>query len=249
MTTLLQDAGGPADCQNEDFTFRVAQSLYSIPRHIISGTHAGEDPIRVGIFAGIHGDEPEGIHALRQFTQLLTQQPELASGYRLFIYPLLNPTGFEKATRHNHSGKDLNREFWSASPEAEVAIIERELLEHQFHGIISLHTDDSSDGFYGYAHGATITRELLEPALKAAEDLLPRNRQSTIDGFTAYEGIIHDKFPGILSAPPQQLPKPFEIILETPKKGPEFLKESALVLSLQTILQEYKRFISYASDL
>ena len=127
---------------------------------------------------------------------MLERKPELATGYCLFIYPVCNPTGFEDRTRHARSGKDLNREFWNGSAEPEVKLLQSELVAHSFHGIISLHTDDSSQGFYGFAHGATLTKHLIEPALQAAEQFLPRNGNETIDGFRARNGIIRDTYPG-----------------------------------------------------
>ena len=173
-----------------------------------SAPRVASDAIRLGLFAGIHGDEPEGVHALIQFLSLLERKPELATGYCLFVYPVCNPTGFEDRTRHARSGKDLNREFWNGSTEPEVKLLQSELLAHSFHGIISLHTDDSSHGFYGFAHGATLTKNLIEPALQAAEQFLPRNGNETIDGFRARNGIIRDSYPGVLSAPAEGAPAP-----------------------------------------
>jgi hypothetical protein len=213
------------------------------------GPKGGDDLIRVGIFAGIHGDEPEGVHALIQFLRLLEGKPELATGYCLFVYPVCNPTGFEDRTRHTRSGKDLNREFWNGSVEPEVRLIQAELFSHSFHGIISLHTDDSSQGFYGFARGATLTKNLIEPALQAAEQFLPRNGNETIDGFRARNGIIRDTYPGVLSAPPKVRPRPFEIVLETPQTPPNYLKEAALVAALRMILTRYREFIAYAPNL
>ena len=40
--------------------------------------------IRIGIFAAIHGDEPQGALAVRQFAARLHQNPELAKGYGSF---------------------------------------------------------------------------------------------------------------------------------------------------------------------
>ena len=143
---------------------------YELPRYLFVGPRGGDTPIRVGIFAGIHGDEPEGVHALIQFIQLLEARPELAAGYYLSFYPVCNPTGFEDGTRHSRSGKDLNREFWKNSAEPEVRLLQAELQSRSFQGIISLHTDDTSYGFYGFARGATLTKNLIEPALAAAEN-------------------------------------------------------------------------------
>lgn len=220
-----------------------------LPRYLFIGPKGGDEPIRVGLFAGIHGDEPEGVLALVQFLRLLDSQPELATGYCLFIYPVCNPTGFEANTRHSRGGKDLNREFWRGSRQPEVHFLETELGTHAFQGIISLHTDDTSNGFYGYAHGATLTENLIEPALAAAEQFLPRNREAVIDGFDARNGVIRDSFGGVLSAPPTAHPRPFEIILETPKAAPQALKQAAFVAALRSILANYRELIAYAPNL
>ncbi len=234
---------------NHGASFECGAETYELPRYLFIGPDGGDEPLRVGLFAGVHGDEPEGVHALVRFLSLLEAQPEVATGYCLFVYPVCNPTGFEERSRNSRNGKDLNREFWRDSAEPEVRLLQSELVAHCFHGLISLHTDDSSHGFYGFAHGATLTKSLIEPALKATEEFLPRNQNEQIDGFRARNGIIRDTYPGVLSGPPKVRPQPFEIILEAPKDPPAYLKEAALVASLRSILLRYREFIAYAPNL
>jgi hypothetical protein len=242
-------AHSPNLVANYEAQFESNGERYEMPRYLFVGPRGGDTPIRIGIFAGVHGDEPEGAHALVQFIKLLEAKPELAGGYYLSFYPVCNPTGFEDATRFSRGGKDLNREFWKNSSEPEVRLLQAELVSRSFQGIISLHTDDTSDGFYGIVRGATLTKHLIQPALCAAEKFLPRDERPIIDGFAARNGIIRDTFDGILSAPPKVRPRPFEIILETPASPPEYLKELAFVAALQTILDEYRKFIAYAPNL
>jgi len=234
---------------NHDAQFEIAGDTYTTPRYLFIGPKGGDTPIRVGIFAGVHGDEPEGVRAAVRFLKLLEAKPELATGYCLSVYPVCNPTGFEDGTRHSRSGKDLNREFWKNSSEPEVRLLQAELVSHSFNGIISLHTDDTCDGFYGFVSGSVLTQHLIEPALRAAEKFLPRDRRSVIDGFAARDGVIRDLYDGVLSAPPKVRPRPFEIILETPQAPPVYLKECAFVVALKTILDEYRKFIAYAPNL
>ena len=234
---------------NHDASFRVDGEAYEIPRYTFVGPKGGDAPIHVGIFAGIHGDEPEGCHAVVQFIKALEARPELAAGYCLSFYPVCNPTGFEDGTRFSRSGKDLNREFWNNSAEPETLLLQAELISRSFQGIIALHTDDTSEGFYGIVRGATLTKHLVEPALQAADRILGRDLRPVIDGFRARNGIIYDTFEGILRAPPKARPRPFEIILETPQAPPAYLKEAAFVAALQTILVEYQKFIAYAPNL
>jgi protein MpaA len=234
---------------NHDAHFEIDGENYVLPRYLFVGPKGGDVPIRLGIFAGVHGDEPEGCHAIVQFIKLLEARPELATGYYLSFYPVCNPTGYEDGTRHSRNRKDINREFWKNSAEPEVKLLEAELASRSFQGIIALHTDDTCDGFYGIVRGATLTKNLIEPALQAAEKFLPRDQRSIIDGFNARNGIIKDCYDGVLSAPPRSRPRPFEIILETPHTPPEYLKVCAFVLALQSILAEYRKFIAYAQNI
>jgi len=242
-------AKSPNLVANHDAQFEVDGETCELPRYLFVGPRGGDTPIRVGIFAGIHGDEPEGVYALVQFIKLLEARPELAAGYYLSFYPVCNPTGFEDGTRFSRAGKDINREFWKNSAEPEVRLLEAELRSRSFQGLIALHTDDTSAGFYGVVRGATLTKHLIEPALQAAEQLLARDERPVIDGFHARNGVIHHAYDGMLSAPRKLRPRPFEIILETPKAPPAYVKEAAFVASLQTILTEYRKFIAYAPNL
>ena len=242
-------AQSPNLVANHEAHFEIGGETYELPRYLFVGPKGGDAPIRVGIFAAIHGDEPEGAYAIVQFIKLLETKPELAAGYLLSFYPVCNPTGFEGNTRRSRGGKDLNREFWKNSPEPEVRLLQAELVSHSFQGIISLHTDDTSAGFYGVVRGATLTKHLIEPALQAAEKLLALDERPIIDGFQARNGVIFGAYDGMLSAPPKVRPRPFEIILETPKAPPTYLKEAAFAASLQTILAEYRKFIAYAPNL
>jgi hypothetical protein len=234
---------------NRDARFEVDGECYVLPRYLFIGPKSGDTPIRIGIFAAIHGDESEGAYAAVRFLQYLETYAELAAGYCLTIYPVCNPTGFEDNTRQSRRGKDLNREFWSKSSEPEVGLLQAELVSHSFHGIISLHVDDTSDGFYGIVNGATLARNLIEPALKAADAFLPLDKRGLIDGFPARNSVVRDSFPGVLSAPPVVRPRPFEIILEAPKGRPAFLTEYAFAAALQSILAGYRKFIAYAQNL
>lgn len=229
--------------------FVVDGSRYEIPRYVFSGPLAGPAPIRLGLFAGLHGDEPSGPEALVIFLTELLRDPSRVRGYELYIYPVTNPTGYEDGTRHNRAGKDLNREFWRGSTEPEVQILERELETNRFYGIISLHADDTCTGLYGYAHDRLLNEALLRPALAASEQILPRDQRPMIDGWSAKDGVINQCFQGVLAAPPDQRPQPFDVIFETPALVPLDVQARAAAVALQTILDEYRGFIAQGQDL
>jgi predicted deacylase len=222
---------------------------YQLPRYLFLGPQGGGDVIRIGIFATIHGDEPEGALALTRLVAALEKNPDLAKGYCLFLYPVCNPTGFEDGTRHARGGKDLNREFWKNSTEPEVRLLETEIWTHAFDGIITLHSDDTSHGLYGYVAGTILSENLLNPALREAERFLPRNEHGQIDGFAAQNGIISQGYQGVLRAPENLKRPPFEITLETPQKAPLHLQVEAFSAALQTILVEYRYLMAVAQNI
>jgi protein MpaA len=220
-----------------------------LPRYLYLGERGGGDVIRLGIFAAIHGDEPEGALAVNRLVTLLERDPEIARGYALFLYPVCNPTGFDDGTRHSRSGRDLNREFWKQSGEPEVRLLESEIYLHAFDGLVTLHADNTSNGIYGYVNGSVLSENLLEPALRAAEKFLPRNRRPIIDGFPANDGIIFRSFEGVLRSLPGMERPPFELTLETPQQAPLHLQVEAAAAALQTILQQYRQFRAFAQNL
>jgi murein peptide amidase A len=229
--------------------FHHEEDRYTLPRFIFNGPRGGGEPIRLGIFAGIHGDEPEGILALVRFLGALVATPALATGYRIYAYPVANPTGFEDNTRHSRNGRDLNREFWSVSDEPEVYLLEQELWTHQFDGIVALHSDDTSEGLYGFVRGPDLSKDLLQPALWAAENFLHRNTRLVIDGFRAKRGLIDGGYAGILSAPSEQRPIPFELTFETPQLAPLHLQVEAHVAALHCIVAEYRTVMAIAQNI
>src|SRR5205823_13868900 len=100
-----------------------------------------------------------------------------------------------------------------------------------------------------FVRGHTLTENLLRPALLEAGRLLPRNINATIDGFAARDGIIYDHYEGVLAAPAQMEPVPFEIILETPHRAPIDSQVQALVVALRVILSEYRRLVAFAANI
>ena len=229
--------------------FQSAGRTYSLPRYIYLGPKGGGDVIRIGVFAAIHGDEPEGALGLTRFVTELEKSPEIAKGYVLYFYPVCNPTGFEDNSRFSRSAKDLNREFWRNSTEPEVRWLESEICLHAFDGIITLHSDDTSDGMYGFVSGDVLSENLLEPALREGEQFLPRNQSDVIDGFAARRGIISDGYHGVLTALPGLSRRPFEITFETPQRTPLHRQVEAFNAALKTILIEYRYLIAIGQNI
>ena len=240
LPLLLEVAASPYLIADSIGMWHVGDERFWLPRFVFQRTQQMKRRIKVGIFAGVHGDEPEAVLGLVDLVRGLNARPEVGRDYRLFIYPMCNPSGLVDGTRCSRSGVDLNRAFWQDSAEPEVRLLEEEIRRQNFEGIISLHTDDTSDGVYGFAHYGTQTDDLLQDALETAHHALPRCRSTLIDGFTANNAIVRECYAGVLSAAPEQQPRPWEIILETPQRAPARLQRHAFVLAVAMILARYR---------
>lgn len=229
--------------------WQVESDGYSLEQVLFVGPRGGGDYFRVGIFAGIHGDEVAGALAAIRFLDELAARPEIARGYEIYLYPLCNPTGFEDGTRNARSGRDLNREFWLGSREPEVQLLERQIRTLRFDGLISLHADEDSPGLYAFALGSQVTQHVVEPALAAAEKILPRNRDATIDNFVARNGLIRKGYPGMLCAAPEARPRPFEIVFETPHRADLEKQIEANLVFLRHALEQYQQLQAVGQDL
>jgi protein MpaA len=240
LPLLLEVAASPYLLADSIGMWHVGEERFWMPRFIFQRTQQMKRRIKVGIFAGVHGDEPEAVLGLVDLVRGLNARPEVGRDYRLFIYPVCNPSGLVDGTRCSRSGADLNRQFWQDSAEPEGRLLEAEIRRQEFEGIISLHTDDTSDGVYGFAHYGLGTDDLLHEALETAHHALPRCHATLIDGFPADKAIVRECYAGVLSAPPEQQRRPWEITLETPQRAPVRLQRQAFVLAVGMILARYR---------
>ncbi len=127
--------------------------------------------------------------------------------------------------------------------------MERQIRTLRFDGLISLHADNESNGLYAFALGAQVTQHVVEPALQAAERVLPRNRDAIIDNFTARNGLIRKGYPGMLSAAPEASPRPFEIVFETPHHAGFEAQVEANLVFLRHALEQYQQLRAVGQDI
>ena len=112
-----------------------------IRRYVFVGDQPGESEIRLGIFAGLRGDDDAGPKAIADFIDDLVAFPSLGSAFRIYSYPMLNPGSFETEAPFRPAGR-RNRfnEIGHKVKSPEASLIERELFVLQFQGLIVIQT-------------------------------------------------------------------------------------------------------------
>lgn len=108
---------------------------------------SGENP-KLFIHSGTHGDEAEVTEFVRE--ALIKHEESLPP----FIFvPIVSPSAVERKTRENESGNDMNREFFSNSPDPEVQVNIEIMKDKRFDLFVSFHEDPLETNYYLYDVG------------------------------------------------------------------------------------------------
>jgi protein MpaA len=226
--------------------FGVGRQLLQIPRFIFMGPSGGGETIRLGIFAGFHGDEPEGTEALIAFLEELEIKPQLARGYHIYVYPLCNPTGFVACAHGNAAGEDLTRHFWNGSTQSEIYYLEREMGVLRFQGVISLSSAKPANNFVVSTGNAILNPALVPPAIQAAQRYLPG--RSTNDE-TEFHPSSHIPPADFLTLTDELSPLPFEFHIGIPTAAPKPSQIHGTSGALKSVLDSYRRFLSIGQNI
>jgi hypothetical protein len=229
--------------------FLVEQNVFHIPRFIFMGPTGGGDTIRLGIFAGLHGDDPEGAEALVEFIKELERAPQSARGYHIYAYPVCNPIGFSARNHSNAAGEYLAEQFWGGSSQPEVYYLERELGVLRFHGVISLQTKNHSGGFLVDTKSDILNRALAQPAIQATHRFLPGSILKQVSPTGLPHASPGATLPDFLTVTGELNPTPFELHIGIPKHTPKPSQIHGTVGALKTILDSYRRLQSIGQNL
>ncbi len=187
--------------------------------------------------AGIHGDEPAGPRAILQFLQ----RPDLWHDLEIYIFPILNPTGFTLGKRENRDGVDLNRDY--RMPQTSEVKLHRAFLDAmpELSAAVCLHEDWEASGCYLYHLTDGTDMELGSRVLEAMSRILPVELSALIDGQEAAKGLIqrHENMMDIEDWPEaiylaRSLTKCC-FTLETPSSFPLEKREACLLAGMEEV--------------
>jgi protein MpaA len=229
--------------------FLAGQNIFQIPRFIFMGPAGGGDTIRLGIFAGLHGDDPEGSGALVEFLQELEAAPQTARGSHIYGYPVCDPIGFAADARSNAAGEDLARQFWRGSSRPEAYYLEREIGVLKFHGVISLQTQNHSNGFLVETKSTVLNRALAQPAIQATQRFLPGSISKTESDLSTLRASPQPSLPDFLTVTDELDPSPFELHIGIPKNAPRPSRIHGTVGALKSILDSYRSLLAIGQNL
>lgn len=129
------------------------------------------------ISSGIHGNEPAGPIALTAMMKM-NLYPKNAS---VLIFPCLNPDGFERGTRSDSKGIDLNRDY--KSQKSNKTKLHKEIIDEFGTPDVSiaLHEDWGSNGFYIYKQCDDDIKDSSDELIDDVSKEFPIDKHDTID--------------------------------------------------------------------
>lgn len=147
-------AAPPAPATRPTRLERPGQTAYgtTVEGRPIEVQRVGTAPTTVLLFSNIHGNEVDAAPILDEVVARASQDPALAGSLTLLVVRRVNPDGFERETRRNAHGIDINRNFPTRNFEV----------------------GDPADRYYGGAEAFT------EPETKALAALVEKERPVAI---------------------------------------------------------------------
>jgi protein MpaA len=208
-----------------------------IPRYIFVGDQPGESEIRLGIFAGLRGEDIAGAKAIVEFIDDLVTIPALGSAFRIYAYPTANPLGYTAGAPRKPTDRPVANETGRKLKLSEVELIEREIFVIQFHGVVIIHTTDQPEGLQAAVYGANLHETLVSPILSSLQSLFP----------TAELPVLDSSFSLTADAALKQ--RPFELALRIPRSGWRGLYSMGLRVALHTAVEQYRSYLAQANNI
>jgi hypothetical protein len=209
--------------------------LPEIPRYIFVGDQPGESEIRLGIFAGLRGEDNVGARAIVEFIDDLVAMPFLGNAFRIYAYPTL-PQSYTTGTPRKRTDRSVANETGRKVKFPE-ALIEREMFVVQFHGLVVIQTSDQPDGLQAAVYGANLHEALVSPILSSLRPLFPTTELPALDSsfsFTA-DTVLKQR--------------PFELALRIPRSGWHGLYSIGLRIALHSALEQYRSYLAHANNI
>ena len=201
-----------------------------ISRYVFEGDPLGQSPIRIGIFAGLSGDDEVGPGAVSTFLADLVAIPQLGNGLRIYAYPIVSPFSFETATPSSRRSQYIINQIGCEVFSSDTYQIEREIFAMAFDGIITVRLEEEFTNFKvgisdPYLHGA-----LVRPILSALESFLPNVEDSGCDSRRS------------LTAGGALKQRPVELTLRVPSSGWAGLYSIGVRIALHTAVDSCRSY-------
>jgi hypothetical protein len=197
----------------------------------------------VVITSGHHGDEEFAVHTLMKWVQKFNpaEYPE----FNVYIYPCLNPYGYETGSRDNGARQDTNnnKKFYKNSNVQELAVLFDEFPVN-VDLILDIHGDTGAKGkaqVYMYEHKAEGLESIAQKVMVENDSLIPYIKAKTIYKCPVIKGVIVPPPWDIgVEGAMEKLGVEYTLTLELPGKFDGQKRAIGGIAMIESVLRNYK---------
>jgi len=190
------------------------------------------------ITSGQHGDEYYAVNILLKWLR----QPILFADFNFYIFPIINPFGYEKNRRTNGNRQDTNNDanFIKDSKVPELAIL-YESFPQTADLVLDIHGDTGKEQTYCYEHKAEHLPSIAEKALIENDIIIPYLKTKTIYKVSVNNGVITPpKYDIGIEGFMEKLGVSYTITLELPGKYDGQKRAEGGIAIINSLLKNFK---------
>jgi hypothetical protein len=208
------------------------RSSSQISRYVFEGDQWRESPIRIGVFAGLRGDDQVGPGAISTFLADLVALPHLGNNLRIYAYPIVSAASFETATPSSRSSHYIINQIGCNLLSPETYQIEREIFAIAFDGIITIRLEEEINNMRVAISDPHLHEALVDPILSSLEPFLPDIEAGDAHTCRSLTGGV------------RRNQRPFELTFRVPSSGWMGLYAIALRIALHTAVDCYRSYVT-----
>lgn len=195
------------------------------------------------ITSGHHGDEQFAVHTLMKWLQKVN--PLDYPDFNMYVYPCLNPYGYETGSRDNGARQDTNndKKFYKNSNVQELAIL-FESFPVNVDLILDIHGDTGKEKAYMYEHRAENLISIAQKVMIENNVLIPYLKAKTIYKCPITKGVIVPPPWDIgVEGAMERLGVEYTLTLELPGKFDGQKRAVGGIAMITSVLKNYKEII------
>jgi hypothetical protein len=208
-----------------------------VPSYVLIGPRTGRVPIRLALLGGTRASDFLSTISIVKLLVELDLAPLIAQDFALFGYPLANPS------RTSQPEPEFDTSFWKGSNDPVVHFFEQEFTADKLDGMIAVRANEPLAGFQIQVSSRVIATEVLWRALELPQKLLPLANEPV--QVVPHTEIAKHSFANLSHL----CPKPFSLIIRTPRNAQSENQISAIAFSIKQILLHYRSLVRQADSM
>jgi hypothetical protein len=209
-----------------------------LPQFVYFGPDSSIDPVRIGVFGGLSGEDLKGSWSLIDWIKALLVHPDIGRGVSVSVFPIVNLSGIHSGA----GGAGLRDNDWFGSPTPEVRLISQNARIRSYQGFIRI--EASRDLVPNVVVRTAVNRrtQRSHAEIFASSDFEPWE--------TRFETLGNkSKLLGPLSLSRVLNTALFEVVLSLPSSWSQSSWNASLLPLLGRLVASYRSFFSYGGEL